>query len=272
MVERYMLVRLLIIILLISFLPLSAHAHRPYIIKDRVIDGPNGQPVIIEKLYGDGIFGPDPVRLQFRNMQGGVIASFPTDINAAIFCPKINFCWVFPYNLIPISVGLKLDVDSVDFNAPFNRHADMKDDEAEQFKSYLSGAAKQVNSYGFEYPEMQKNSYGYQEVLPSIILSPIAILLSHIRWVLFVGIITPIFVFLLACIQEAIAKQEKGIGKVTAYILGGTLMTILGGLYLLIFLAGMLLISTSVTIIAMLCGCLLSSPMDHKSAAKKDIN
>ena len=97
----------LLVLALLTHAP--AHAHPPYLLKQGVITDPDGNQVIKEKLYGDGVIVPDPGTFQLRNRHGALLANSPIEDHVASFCPSLNFCWVFPYHVLSLfAVGWSL--------------------------------------------------------------------------------------------------------------------------------------------------------------------
>ena len=58
--------KIALLLLLIIVVAAPAHAHRPYLIKQGTITGPDGRKIIKEIRYGDGIFVTDPGTFQLR--------------------------------------------------------------------------------------------------------------------------------------------------------------------------------------------------------------
>jgi hypothetical protein len=153
-----------------------AEAHRPYAAKIKMLEGPSGEPLILERLFGDGIFFADPVSLQVRNKKGAVIAWTPTAGRVAVFCPSIQFCWTFPYGILsPLAQPFKLAHEKLDYS---------KEGDVEEYKelsSYLTDdEVKRVGSYRFPYPEKRKDNAGFTPDGPiALLLSPVVMLVDH---------------------------------------------------------------------------------------------
>ena len=64
-----------VILLFICWLEIgnAAFAHMPYVIKQHHVVTESGQPLVVERFGGDGVFWPDPTALQIRNAQAGLL-------------------------------------------------------------------------------------------------------------------------------------------------------------------------------------------------------
>ncbi|HWU00609.1 MAG TPA: hypothetical protein VN229_23425 [Terriglobales bacterium] len=81
-----------------------AWAHSPYAIAEKDLALDNGSNVRLERFYGDGIIGYDPVRVQLRDPSGFILAYTPVGSSVATFCPQLERCWAFtfwPYSGLP---------------------------------------------------------------------------------------------------------------------------------------------------------------------------
>ncbi len=161
-------IRKIILSAVVSFLAIVAfsdlaYAHRPYLIKQGTISDPDGNKVIKEKLYGDGIFSADPVTFQLRHKDGAVLANSPVGDHVATFCPAIKFCWAFPYGiLLPLATGWVLDFSQINFNQPAKDY-NLKGEEAETFKKYLlEDEVTRTAAHAFGYPEFSKSYSGFK--------------------------------------------------------------------------------------------------------------
>ena len=92
--------RLCLFLILTLLIHAPAYAHPPYLAKQGIITDPDGNKVIKEKLYGDGVFTNDPVTFRLRNRHGALLANSPINTHVFSFCPSIDFCWVFPFMLL----------------------------------------------------------------------------------------------------------------------------------------------------------------------------
>jgi len=167
--------------LLSLILVAPAYGHNAYLVQQGFTTDPNGNTLILEKLYGDGIFTIDPARLQLRNRNGAVVAHTQTSAQIAYFCPTISFCWAFAYNsILPFSIGERLATDGIDWDAPVPANNSGKAAE-QQFQDYLNGRSHRFSSDGLEYPERNSKSVlHFSPVKASILLSPFIILLDHL--------------------------------------------------------------------------------------------
>ena len=169
--------RLYLFLILTLLIYAPAYAHPPYLKKQGLITDPDGNKVIKEKLYGDGIFISDPVTFQLRNRHGALLANSPINDHVASFCPSIDFCWAFPYSVIsPFSFGWSLNAEAVEFDKPTPNY-EFKYEEEEDFKSYLNDQDfKRFSAYVLGYPELNKSHSGFKRSWISALLSPFIII------------------------------------------------------------------------------------------------
>ena len=170
--------RLYFLLVLALLIHAPAHAHPPYLLKQGVITDPDGNPVIKEKLYGDGVLTTDPVTFQLRNRHGGLLAYSPTDYHVASFCPSINFCWVFPYSAISLfAVGWSLDTEAMEFDKPAPNYEFKGAAEAGAFKSYLNDPnVKRFSAYALGYTHLDRPHSGFKPSRISALFSPFIIM------------------------------------------------------------------------------------------------
>jgi hypothetical protein len=158
-----------------------SHAHSPYAIKDKVLDSASG-PLIIERLYGDGIFIADPVSLQVRNQKGAVVAYTTTAHRVALFCPAIEYCWAFPHTFLATLTFFpeRLDLKGVDLQKSLDGEP------SAALKSYLTDRdVKSLRDDSLNYPEHRKTGpSGFVSSFDGmILLSPIFIAIENV-WAL----------------------------------------------------------------------------------------
>lgn len=157
-----------------------ANAHRPYLVKQGVLETGDGQRVIKEEHYGDGIMVADPVVYQIRSPKGAVLARSPVSSHIASFCPIIEFCWVFPYDpILPLSRGWRLNADVVyEYKEPVSYK--MSERESDAYQDYLNDdAITSVALGGLPYPEhSDEEPFGFSPVFASVVVSPLAIILD----------------------------------------------------------------------------------------------
>lgn len=72
-----------------------ALAHRPYFTEVEKIRLPNGEMGEARLLNGDGIFGPDPVRVIVLDAQGRLLARSQKSLSMAISCREEGHCLIF---------------------------------------------------------------------------------------------------------------------------------------------------------------------------------
>lgn len=216
--------RAALLFILIFLIAPSAHAHRPYVIKEGTISDPSGNLLILEKLYGDGIFTSDPVSFQIRSKIGALLAYTPTADHVAVFCPKINFCWAFPYGVAsPFTTGYKLDHTSTDWNAAPQK-LDLQGEEEELYKKYLSDTKQRdARSYSFGDPWGRKDQKGFIPSNASIIFSPLLIIYDQIIQ-LIVTILLSAFPFFLYWLFFKRYTPEKQTNKILIRGIGTVLI------------------------------------------------
>lgn len=203
------------------FLSAAAFAHRPYVVKIGTLESPMGNPLILEKLFGDGIFSADPVSLQIRNMDGAVIAYAPTGNHVGVFCPSIKFCLAFPHSsLSPFSAPWQLDYKNLDYDkklAPIATEEDLE--YATGYKDYLTNKkAKQFHSYEFDDPFLRKGSSGFVKAPFALaFFSPIFIFADHIVPLTVLAFICSL-PFLIKALHNKLAIGKEGSLKVVLKI------------------------------------------------------
>ena len=171
--------RLYFLLVLALLIHAPAHAHPPYLLKQGVITDPDGNPVITEKLYGDGVLFIDPRTFQLRNRHGALLANSPIEDHVASFCPSINFCWVFPYHALSLfAVGWSLDTEALVFDKPAPNYEFKDAAQAEAFKSYLHDKnVKRFSAYALGYPEFNRSHHsGFKPSGISALFSPFIIM------------------------------------------------------------------------------------------------
>lgn len=244
----------------------SAFAHRPYIVKQGGIKDPNGNILIKEKLYGDGIFTSDPQSFQIRNLKGSVLAATSVATHVAVFCPNVDFCWVFPYGQFSLfSYGFKLDAASINWdstNALPNFQKENDEDEEKAFSHYLNNAdQKHFHSYNLGYPELRDEAMsGFLPVTWSIIVSPCMIFVDQIQFMMAAMMVAAIFVWIFIGVQRLIKNKPMGF-KIFVGALGSLL--VLGSGAVLLAVSFFMSFTLSANIIWLLAGLVIgiSSPI-----------
>lgn len=200
--------RVIFLFVLICLFSAPAHAHSPYLIKEGVLADPEGKQIILEKLYGDGIFSADPVSFQVRSANGAVLAFTPTVSQIGVFCPHIKFCWAFVHGgLLPVGIGLKLDYKSIDWKHPPNNEK-LEGKRGEEFEKYLNDKNAK-RAYGFEYPEYRKtNPIGFEEIWWIFPLSPLFIIAGYILPLTVMLLLTTVPVFLHRAIKKYLGLKN----------------------------------------------------------------
>lgn len=96
----------------------TARAHQPYAKVIGELRAENAGEFLIEALYGDGIFGPDPLRVQVVSREGEVFAV--TEVQrgggrAAARCPSVDNCLVtIVRHAMLLPTTYRLDAGSID--------------------------------------------------------------------------------------------------------------------------------------------------------------
>lgn len=204
-----------------------ACAHPPYLMKQGLITDPNGNQVIKEKLYGDGVFITDPVTFQLRNRHGALLANSPINDHVASFCPSIDLCWAFPYSFIsPFSFGWSLNAEAVEFDKPAPNYA-FKGEEEEDFKSYLNDQSfKRVSAYFLGYPEFDKSHSGFKRSWISVLLSPFIIIADQ-----FIPLLVLFLLALVPLIISRLSSRWKKVERKTVKYLFHTISALLTFVY-----------------------------------------
>jgi len=252
-------IRAFALFLAVFLMPCLAQAHAPYLVKQGSVESPTGAPLIIETLNGDSIMGPfpNPSSMQLRNASGTVIAYAPTAGYTTVFCPSVQFCWAFPYEIIPISfVPWKLAYRDITYDKPFDDS--LTTEQRLEFEEYLSGKTDYLSSYGFGYPEHRDTTLGFKAVPAMGILSPVFIIAAKWRaYVILAGLC------LLPFFTRPFLKDWRVTRKIAAgfhiTLIGITLMSI--KLYGASFIYGLALI--------MLCRWLLKRPSGKAAVAQE---
>lgn len=222
----------------VLFLSSIAQAHPPYLIKQGLTQDPNGNVIIKEKRYGDGIVAPDPFTFQLRNKNGAVIADSSASFYLPVFCPNLDLCWVFPYRSFSLwASAMTLDMDALDFDKPVPEY-DFDGQEEAEFQDYLTNTnTKLLEGYYLKYPEYEDSLLAFKPSMIATIISPIVIIVDNIIALLIV-LMTTVFIYILYGIlfvnKNADSKFKVGV----LYIFG---FLVMGG-YLFAYAILMLLI------------------------------
>ena len=183
-------------LLILALAAAPAAAHRPYAVKEKEIQGPQGQPLVVEKLFGDGIFSADPVSLQIRTKEGAVIAYTAVSPHVGVYCPSVSDCWAFPHDsLMGIVTAMHLDDTALDFNKQLGPEE----------KGVI--VEKAGTTYGFENPISRKEPLGFKQDRSLIMkaVGPYFVIRDHL------GLL--IFLALLCILPQALSAAEP---KLTA--------------------------------------------------------
>ena len=203
----------------VLFLSSVAQAHPPYLIKQGLTQDPNGNVIIKEKRYGDGIIAPDPFTFQLRNKNGAVIADSSVSFYLPVLCPSLDLCWVFPYRSFSLwASAVTLDKSAIDFDKPAPEYD--FDGQEESFREYLTDAdKKQISGYYLKYPEYEESLLAFKPSMLATIVSPIIIIADNIIVILIVLIAT-VFVFILygALFANKHTDSKFKVGK--SYVFG----------------------------------------------------
>lgn len=135
-----------------------ANAHRPYVEKKTTLNGPDGKDIFIEYLYGDGIFAKDPMRIQLRHQNGGLIAATNVTDFGLYYCPQIENCYVATYGIIiPFPRVFRVDAAKISYPPPPFIPPN-EESQADWQNYHTNEKAKRLASYSFGYPEMERDS------------------------------------------------------------------------------------------------------------------
>jgi hypothetical protein len=226
-----------ILLIFAVLIPSSAEAHSPYAVKQGIIYSLDNKPLIIEKLYGDGIFVADPQKFQIRNMNGAVIASSETATHIFFACPSINFCWVFPHGSGSLfAYGYKLDPNVLDFDKTLSEKETSKanTEQANLLTQYLTDkSTKNLRHPILSDPEFPDGPpVGFKKSSASVIVSPIAIILNHIAAYL-IAFFIPFIV--LKLIRKYLSYSKNGNFRVLKKIFGFILLIGVIQIYFVVF-------------------------------------
>ena len=226
--------RLYFLLVLALLIHAPAHAHPPYLLKHGVITDPDGNQVIKEKLYGDGVLFIDPRTFQLRNRHGARLANSPIEDHVASFCPSINFCWVFPYHALSLfAVGWSLDTEALVFDKPAPNYEFKDATKAEAFKSYLDDKnVKRFSAYALGYPEFNRSHSGFKPSRISALFSPFIIMADQ-----FIQLLVFLLSTLVLCIIFRPFSRGKKIKrkkfKYLFYIIYALFVVVYVGFYML---------------------------------------
>lgn len=144
-----------------------AFAHRPYFTQAEKIQLPNGEMGEARLLNGDGILGPDPVRVILIDSQGRLLARSHKSRSMALACQEEGRCLIFDF-----SAGRMLDPEPSSFQqGPFV--PSRSDDERGGLWELEDG----VESWGFSHrdPSFREILLSYRVIvsskLPEIIVN-----------------------------------------------------------------------------------------------------
>jgi hypothetical protein len=191
----------------------TAQAHRPYAVKVKTIQSLKHDILIVERLFGDGIFFADPVRLQIRNQQDAVIAHSQTASHVGAFCPSIQFCWAFPYQGLLVE-PMYLDYKKLDYH----RSNGLKT--PEELTNYLSGSSTTLRTPSLVYPssrDMPENFIAASSLLK--LLSPLIIIGDNFLTFLLLAILYFLPSFLLP-IYITFSQRQNGLRRTSFLLLG----------------------------------------------------
>lgn len=207
-------------ILLVVLFSSPVFAHRPYAVKQGIIEGPGGNAIIKEHVYGDGIFVADPGAFQLRSRNGMVLASSPVGQHVGTFCPSVSFCWAFPYGqVMPFSSGWKLDPESIKIGQSPPRH-EFSTGEEKEFRAYLEVlSVSRVHGNFLGDPRFRTSHSGFVRVPWSAALSPFVIIADNF-WKLVSAFVSTAFLFILYRLSFMWAQARVKALRPVAYLLG----------------------------------------------------
>ncbi|MGO4525234.1 hypothetical protein AB4097_10275 [Microvirga sp. 2MCAF35] len=136
-----------------------AFAHRPYFTQVEKILLPNGEMGEARLLNGDGIFGPDPVRVIILDAQGRLLARSHKTHSMALACGKEKQCLIFDF-----SAGKILDPTPSSFR-PGPIVPGLSDHERDDLWELEDGS----ENWGFvrRDPSFEEKILGYRTILSS---------------------------------------------------------------------------------------------------------
>lgn len=222
--------------------PEPAAAHRPYVEKKGMFKGADGKNIIVEHLYGDGIFAKDPMRVQLRHENGGLIAATNVTDFGFAHCKTLDYCYLATYGtLLPFPHVMQIDVKNISYPpVPLETH---DENEKNKWRAYHQGGKeKHLSSIALDYPELFKNSQqGLKEasLLVQVAFIPLVIFynLHLVAFGFIIGYISHLFGWLMARGQKTQNKTRKaalyftGILFFALYGVSTLLLVLLLGLY-----------------------------------------
>lgn len=187
--NRYSFLLLLVALIdVTAILSAPARAHQPYSKEVSILQSPSGDPLIVEKLFGDGIVVSDPVSLQIRNENNAVIANSPVGDYLTAFCPALRFCLAFRYgNINLFAEAWKLDYANLNYNAGDDHKIADED-------------------YFHDDPDRRKGSQGFNQAsFIWTLVSPVFIIIDY--WIL---LIVSIVIFIVPAFAKFIHRHRSG--------------------------------------------------------------
>jgi hypothetical protein len=207
-------------IVLVVLFSSPAFAHRPYAVKQGIIEGPGGSVIIKEHVYGDGILIADPASFQLRSRSGMVLASSPVGQHVGTFCPSLYFCWAFPYGqVMPFSFGWKVDPKSIKIDE-FPPRYEFNTGEEIEFRAYLEELSVDSVHGNFVVDPMVRTSHsGFVKVPWSALLSPLIILTDNFEKLISIFVLTASLFILYGLLFRWAQPGAKAIRR-AAHLLG----------------------------------------------------
>lgn len=202
-----------------------ASAHMPYAVEVKTLQDIHGEPLILERLFGDGIFAPDPVSLQVRNRNGAVIAYTSVNQSVSVYCSSLEFCWACPHSTLSLwATPVRLNHESLDYDQQISTEA----------RSRLKREGGVTR--GFENPDSRSAPLGFaaDSSLLALSLSPLLIIKEHAIF-LFAVFLVCLFRFIHdpRCSQPTAGRQ--GVARVLLAILWSLARIVHGVLVFMLF-------------------------------------
>ena len=108
----------------------GASAHQPYARPIAEFWIPDGGKLTVEKLYGDGVVRPDPVRGQVKDDRGAVVALTLVGLDATSYCPELRRCWILIFDQRSVRPTIwRLQPNDINWTAPIRRITWPEDDD-----------------------------------------------------------------------------------------------------------------------------------------------
>lgn len=167
-----------------------------------------GQAVTLERKEGFEEYALNSIRLDLKSQEGVTIAASSSATHLVYFCPKLEYCWAFPYTDLKVKAE-RLDYQKVEqvLDSP-------------EYKQYLHSPAY-IETEFHSYPEHLKLGDNFKSASPTfILLSPFIIAIDN--WFLALLLATLNFLSTFALIRFHLTYFESA--RISSIAVGGLLV------------------------------------------------